>query len=70
MIIPVGEILPQLGAEIYAIPWGYIKVMSSIIKFSLHYDFGDDGMFTIRIQNILETSEKIPPNVIKEKDSI
>lgn len=22
-----GEILPQLGAEIYAIPWGHIKVI-------------------------------------------
>ena len=27
-------------------------------------------MFTIVVQNILETSEKIEPNVIKEKGSI
>ena len=39
-------------------------------KFSLHYDFGDDWMFTITVQNISEISEKITPNVIKEKDSI
>ena len=34
------------------------------------YDFGDDWMFTITVQNISEISEKITPNVIKEKDSI
>ena len=39
-------------------------------KFSLHYDFGDDWMFTITVQNISETSEKIAPNVIKGKGSI
>lgn len=39
-------------------------------KFSLHYDFGDDWMFTITVQNITETSEKIKPTVIKEKGSI
>ena len=39
-------------------------------KFSLHYDFGDDWMFTITVQNITETAEKIVPNVIKGKDSI
>ena len=39
-------------------------------KFSLHYDFGDDWMFTITVQNISETSEKIIPNVIKGKGSI
>lgn len=39
-------------------------------KFSLHYDFGDDWMFTITVQNISETSEKITPNVIKGKGSI
>ena len=39
-------------------------------RFSLHYDFGDDWMFMIVVQNISETSEKIAPNVIKEKGSI
>ena len=39
-------------------------------KFSLHYDFGDDWMFTIVVQNITETSEKVVPNVIKEKEMI
>lgn len=39
-------------------------------KFSLHYDFGDDWMFTIVVQNIMETSEKVMPSVIKGKGSI
>lgn len=39
-------------------------------RFSLHYDFGDDWMFSIIVQRITETSEKIVPNVIKEKGSI
>lgn len=39
-------------------------------KFSLHYDFGDDWMFTITVQSIAETSEKVKPTVIKEKGSI
>ena len=34
-------------------------------KFSLHYDFGDDWMFTIIVQKITETSERIAPTVIK-----
>ncbi len=36
-------------------------------KFSLHYDFGDDWMFTITVQKIEETSEKIETKIIKEK---
>ena len=39
-------------------------------KFSLHYDFGDDWMFTITVQNITETAEKTAPRVIKEKGAI
>lgn len=39
-------------------------------KFSLHYDFGDDWMFTIVVQKIEETSEKVAPTVIKEKGAI
>ena len=39
-------------------------------KFSLHYDFGDDWMFTIRVSNISEDSAKRKPCVIKSKGSI
>lgn len=39
-------------------------------KFSLHYDFGDDWMFTIIDQKITETEEKVAPTVIKEKGYI
>lgn len=39
-------------------------------KFSLHYDFGDDWMFTITVQNITETEEKVVPKVMKEKGVI
>lgn len=39
-------------------------------KFSLHYDFGDDWMFTITVQKIEETSEKVVPKVIKQKGEI
>lgn len=39
-------------------------------KFSLHYDFGDDWMFTIMVQNITETAEKTVQRVIKEKGAI
>ena len=37
-------------------------------KFSLHYDFGDDWMFTIRVSNISEDSAKRKPCIIKSKD--
>lgn len=39
-------------------------------KFSLHYDFGDDWMFTIVVQKVTETAEKVAPTVIKEKGFI
>lgn len=39
-------------------------------KFSLHYDFGDDWMFTITVQKIAMTEEKITPHVVKEKGFI
>lgn len=39
-------------------------------KFSLHYDFGDDWMFTITVQNITETAEKAVQRVVKEKGTI
>ena len=36
-------------------------------KFSLHYDFGDDWMFTITVQKIEFTADYVKPKVIKEK---
>lgn len=39
-------------------------------KFLLHYDFGDDWMFTINVQKITEVSEVIDPIIVKEKGSI
>ena len=39
-------------------------------RFTFHYDFGDDWMFSIIVQNIMETSEKIVSNVTKAKGSI
>lgn len=39
-------------------------------KFSLHYDFGDDWMFTINVQKIIEVPEAAKPCVIKEKGHV
>lgn len=39
-------------------------------KFSLHYDFGDDWMFTISVQRVAAASEKTVPCVVREKGSI
>lgn len=39
-------------------------------KFSLHYDFGDDWMFTITVQKIEKVTRKIVPAVIKGKGVI
>ena len=39
-------------------------------NFSLHYDFGDDWMFTIHVQKIEEETEKRPSMVLKEKGEI
>ncbi|MDE5699618.1 MAG: plasmid pRiA4b ORF-3 family protein [Lachnospiraceae bacterium] len=39
-------------------------------KFSLHYDFGDDWMFTINVQKITETAESVKPRVVKEKGHV
>ena len=39
-------------------------------KFSLHYDFGDDWMFTINVQNIQEDIGKTEPYIVKSKGSI
>lgn len=39
-------------------------------NFSLHYDFGDDWMFTIYVQKIEELHKYKKPEVIKEKGYI
>ena len=39
-------------------------------KFLLHYDFGDDWMFTIVVQNIAEDSGKTEPYLVKSKGSV
>jgi len=39
-------------------------------NFSLHYDFGDDWMFTIHVQKIEEETEKHGPEVLKAKGEI
>ena len=39
-------------------------------NFSLHYDFGDDWMFTIHVQKIEEAQEKKSPVLLKAKGEI
>ena len=39
-------------------------------NFSLHYDFGDDWMFTIHVQKIEKEEEETVPKVIKAKGEI
>lgn len=39
-------------------------------NFSLHYDFGDDWMFTIHVQKIEEEKQRSEPTIIKEKGEI
>lgn len=39
-------------------------------KFSLHYDFGDDWMFTIGVQKIEPEGEYAKPVVLKERGRI
>ena len=39
-------------------------------KFSLHYDFGDDWMFTINVQNIQEDTGVTEPYIVKSKGSL
>ena len=39
-------------------------------KFSLHYDFGDDWMFTITIHKINEVEESFEPRIVKSKGQI
>ena len=39
-------------------------------KFLLHYDFGDDWMFHIRVLNITEAKESFGPRIVKSKGYI
>jgi hypothetical protein len=39
-------------------------------NFSLHYDYGDDWMFTIHVQKIEEESRKKPPVLLKSVGSV
>lgn len=39
-------------------------------KFLLHYDFGDDWIFHIRVLNITEIKESFEPRIIKSKGYI
>ena len=39
-------------------------------KFSLHYDFGDDWMFTITVQNIQEDQGTTEPYIVRGKGNI
>ena len=39
-------------------------------KFLLHYDFGDDWLFTIRVEDIVKTKEDVVSHVTKSKGSI
>lgn len=39
-------------------------------KFSLHYDFGDDWMFTITVSKISDVQTSFVPRIVKSKGSI
>ena len=39
-------------------------------KFLLHYDFGDDWMFTITVHKINEVEESFEPRIVKSKGQI
>lgn len=39
-------------------------------KFSLHYDFGDDWMFSITVTKISEAEESFEPRIVKSKGYI
>ena len=52
---------------------GYFVIITSVKKgqkFALHYDFGDDWMFTITVSKISEVQENFKPRIIKSKGSI
>jgi len=39
-------------------------------KFALHYDFGDDWVFTITVSKVIEIQEHLKPRIVKSKGSI
>ena len=39
-------------------------------KFSLHYDFGDDWMFTITVSKISEVQKNVETRIVKSKGNI
>lgn len=39
-------------------------------KFTLHYDFGDDWMFTITVSKIVEVQKDFKPRIVKAKGNI
>jgi hypothetical protein len=39
-------------------------------KFLLHYDYGDDWMFTISVQKIEETDEPVKSTLIRAKGEV
>ena len=39
-------------------------------KFTLHYDFGDDWMFTITVSKIIEVQKDFKPRIVKSKGNI
>lgn len=39
-------------------------------KFALHYDFGDDWMFTITVSKISEVQGDFKPRIVKAKGNI
>lgn len=52
---------------------GYFVIITSVKKgqkFALHYDFGDDWMFTITVSKISEVQENFKPRIIKSKGNI
>ena len=45
-------------------------IISKGQKFTLHYDFGDDWMFTITVSKIVEVQKDFSPRIVKAKGSI
>ncbi|MDY4116489.1 MAG: hypothetical protein SOY35_11520 [Blautia sp.] len=39
-------------------------------KFTLHYDFGDDWMFTITVSEIVEVQKDFKPRIVKANGNI
>ena len=58
------EYEPELGGRSTNIAIDKIGLVKGQ-NFSLHYDYGDDWMFTIHVQKIEEESRKTAPKLIK-----